>query len=60
MLIDVGCKIVEVKPFLGDLKWAEGTMALPDGGAVRVKVAKGEGGKLMVDASASDGIQILR
>ena len=29
--MDIGCRHVDVRPFLGDLDWAEGAMALPDG-----------------------------
>ena len=58
--MDVGCKSVEVKPFLGDLERAEGAMALPGGGAVRVKIGKDKDGKLVVDVTAPDGIRILK
>ena len=56
----VGCKTVEVRPFLGDLEWAEGAMALPGGGAVRVRVSKDGDGELVVDVAAPTGIQVLR
>ena len=38
--LGVGCRKVEVKPFLGDLEWAEGAMALPDGKRISVRVRK--------------------
>lgn len=44
----VGCKTYEVKPFLGDLEWAEGSMALPDGRFAFVRVERGADGKPVV------------
>lgn len=29
--VDVGCKTIRIQPFLGDLKFAEGSLALPNG-----------------------------
>ena len=58
--VGVGCKTVEVKPFLGDLLWAEGAMALPDGRAVKVRVEKLPDGTLKTDVDAPDGIRIVR
>ena len=58
--VGVGCKTVEVKPFLGDLSWAEGAMALPDGRAVKVRVEKLFDGTLKTDVEAPDGIRIVR
>ena len=56
----VGCKKVEVRPFLGDLDWAEGAMALPDGGKVAVRVEKGADGKLRGEVRAPAGVEIVR
>ena len=58
--LDVGCRTVEVKPFLGDLAWAEGAMALPDGRAVRVRVDKKPDGSLDVKVDAPEGVRIVR
>ena len=58
--LEAGCKTVEIKPFLGDLAWAEGAMALPDGNAVKVKVSKKADGTLKVDCSAPDWVKIVR
>ena len=44
----VGCKTYEVKPFLGDLEWAEGSMALPDGRFAFVRVERGADGQPVV------------
>lgn len=57
--VGIGCKTVEVKPALGDLDWAEGAMALPDGRAVRVRAAKTPAG-LSVDIDAPPDITLLR
>ena len=51
----VGCKTHEVKPFLGDLDWAEGAMALPDGRRVFVRVEKGVDGHPVVRADRIEG-----
>ena len=58
--LGTGCKTVEVKPFLGDLSWAEGAMALPDGRAIKVRVSKLPDGALKTDVEAPDGIRIVR
>ena len=55
----VGCKTVEVKPFLGDLSWAEGAMALPDGGLVKVRVSKDSAGKVHTEVDAPDGVKVV-
>lgn len=57
--LDVGCKTVEVKPFLGDLEWAEGAMALPDGNAVGVKLMRLPDGKVDVKISSPDWVRIV-
>ena len=56
----VGCRTVEVKPFLGDLEWAEGAMALPDGGCVKVRVDKKPDGSLDLHVESPDGVRILK
>ena len=55
-----GCGKVEVRPFLGDLDWAEGAMALPDGRAVKVRAEKRPDGTLDVKIDAPAGIEIVR
>ena len=56
---EAGCRSVEVNPFLGDLEWAEGSMALPNGGSVRVRAAKRGDGGLDVDVQAPEGVRIV-
>ena len=58
--LDVGCRTVEVKPALGDLAWAEGAMALPDGKAVRVRAERRADGSLDVKVDAPDGVKVKR
>ena len=57
--LDVGCRIIEVKPDLGDLEWAEGAMALPGGRSVRVRVSRCRDGTLKVEVDAPDGIKVV-
>ena len=57
--LDVGCRRIEVKPFLGDLEWAEGAMALPDGNAVEVKLRRLPDGKVDVKISSPDWVRIV-
>jgi len=58
--LTVGCTRVEVKPFLGDLAWAEGAMALPDGRAVKVRVERNADGTLKTTVDAPAGVEIVR
>ena len=58
--LDVGCRTVEVKPFLGDLAWAEGAMALPDRRAVEVRAEKRPDGSLNVTVSAPPNVKVVR
>ena len=59
-ILEPGCRAVEVKPFLGDLAWAEGAMALPDGGAVKVRVEKAADGAPKTSVEAPDWVRIVR
>jgi hypothetical protein len=56
--VEVGCKSVEIKPFLGDLNWAEGAMALPDGGCVRVKLHKRTDGSVNAEIEAPEWVEV--
>jgi hypothetical protein len=57
--VDVGCKTVRVKPFLGDLKWAAGSFPTPQG-VVKVRHERQADGSVMSDISAPDGVKIMR
>ena len=58
--MDVGCKTVEVRPFLGDLAWARGAMALPTGEKVSVEVRKMTDGTLESKVTAPTWVRIVR
>lgn len=57
--LDVGCKTVRVKPFLGDLKWAEGRFPTPQG-VVRVRHERLADGSIKSEIQAPDGVKIVR
>ena len=58
--LDVRCLHVEVRSFLGDLDWAEGAMALPGGGAIRVRAERRSGSANPVVAmDAPPGVEIV-
>jgi hypothetical protein len=56
---DVGCKTVRVKPFLGDLQWAEGSFPTPQG-VVNVRHERLADGSIRSDIQAPDGVKIVR
>ena len=58
--LDVGGKTVEVKPFLGDLEWAVGSMALPDGRKVEVQANRLKDGKMSVKISAPPDVKVVK
>ncbi len=56
---DVGCRTVLVKPFLGDLKWAEGSFPTPLG-AIKVRHERQADGSIKTDVSAPDGVKVVK
>ena len=58
-ILEPGCRKIAVNPFLGDLKWAEGSMATPFG-PVRVRVEKTSSGELDVKTDAPPEVTIVR
>ena len=52
-----GCAEVEVKPFLGDLAWAEGAFPTPKG-PVKVRVEKKDAETLSVSIDSPPGVKI--
>ena len=54
--LEAGAKKVLVKPFLGDLAWAEGAYPTPQG-PVKVRVDKKADGTLDVKVDAPEGVQ---
>ena len=56
----VGCKSFEVKPQLGDLKWAEGAYALPGGRSLKVRAERAPDGKVRTTVDAPPGVTVNR
>jgi hypothetical protein len=56
---DVGCRTVRVRPFLGDLQWAEGSFPTPQG-VVKVRHEKQPDGSIQSEIHAPDGVNIVR
>ena len=59
-LLATGGRKVEVKPFLGDLIWAEGAMALPGGERVWVRAVRRADGSVDVSVKAPEGVEVVR
>ena len=57
--LDAGCRTVRVKPFLGDLAWAEGALATPRG-PVRVRHERRADGTVATKVEAPRGVVIVR
>ena len=55
-----GCRRISVKPFLGDLDWAEGAMALPGNACITVRVERAASGAPRVTVSAPSGVDVVR
>lgn len=55
--VEPGCKTIEVKPNLGNLAFAEGTVPTPYG-PVSVKARKDESGKTVVSVKAPKGVKV--
>ena len=58
-ILEPGCRKIAVRPFLGDLEWAEGTMATPFG-PVRVRAEKTSSGGLDVKVDAPSEVMVVR
>ena len=58
-IVEAGCKTVRVKPFLGDLQWAEGSMPTPQG-VVNVRHEKQADGSIKTEIHAPEGVKIVR
>ena len=57
--LEPGAKTVRVKPFLGDLAWAEGAYPTPFG-PVRVRAEKKGDGTVATTINAPEGVKIVR
>ena len=58
--LEKACRKVEVCPFLGNLDWTEGSMALPDGQVLRVCARKRPDGGLATEVVAPKWIEVVR
>lgn len=56
-ILKKGCRVIELKPHLGELRYARGSIATPKG---RVEIAhtKTEDGKIVTEVSAPRGIRV--
>lgn len=57
-ILEPGCKKVEIKPHLGNLKWASGTFPTPLG-VIRIKHELQPDGKVKTEVKAPDGVEVL-
>lgn len=57
--VEPGCKTVEVKPHLGDLAYAEGTVPTPYG-PLAVKAHKDASGKTVCSVKAPKGVKVIK
>lgn len=57
--VGVGFDKIRVRPHLGKLEWAEGSVPTPHG-IIKVSVRKGKGGKPVVKLSLPEGIEIVK
>ena len=57
--LEPGGKTVRVKPFLGDLAWAEGAYPTPMG-PVRVRAEKKADGTVVTKVDAPKGVRVVR
>lgn len=58
-VVEPGCKVIEVKPYLGNLEWAEGSFPTPHG-VVKVRHERLPNGKIESKIDAPAGIRIIR
>jgi hypothetical protein len=56
--LGVGCREFEVKPQLGDLKWAEGAYALPGGRSLKVRAERAADGSVRTSVDAPPGVVV--
>ncbi|WP_168185246.1 alpha-L-rhamnosidase C-terminal domain-containing protein [Duncaniella dubosii] len=57
--LEPGCRTIEVKPNLGSLSYAKGTVPTPYG-PVSVEAHKDPSGKTVVDVKAPKGVKVAR
>lgn len=57
--LEPGCRVVAVRPHLGDLEWAEGSFPTPHG-VISVRHTRDRKGRIVSQISAPEGIRIIR
>lgn len=58
-ILQPGCKVLRIKPYLGDLEWVEGTFPTPCG-IVSIKHIKNGDGSISSKIKAPKGVKIMR
>ncbi|MFM1944979.1 MAG: hypothetical protein RI897_3961, partial [Verrucomicrobiota bacterium] len=58
-VLEPGCRVVEVRPNLGTLKWVEGTYPTPFG-VIRVRHERGDDGVLRSVVKAPEEVRVIR
>ena len=58
-IVETGCRVMRVRPYLGSLAWAEGSFPTPHG-VIRVRHERQPDGRIRSDVSGPDGVRILR
>lgn len=57
-VVEPGCKTVEVRPFLGELEWVEGSYPTPHG-VIQIRHWKTGDGEIRTEINAPDGIKVI-
>ena len=58
-VMEPGCKVIKIEPFLGDLEWVEGTFPTPFG-VIKIRHDKMDNGKIKSRIDAPKGVKILK
>lgn len=56
-ILQKGCRVIALKPHLGNLQYARGSIATPKG-RVEIVHTKAEDGKIITQVSAPKGIKV--
>jgi alpha-L-rhamnosidase len=54
---EAGCRVIAIRPQLGDLSWVEGTLPTPHG-TIRIRHEKNSFGEIETQAQVPDGIDV--
>jgi hypothetical protein len=57
-IVEPGCKVVKISPFLGDLQWVEGTYPTPYG-AIKISHKKLPNGKIETKVDAPKQVKVI-